>query len=258
MPTASLVFVAFDVGVAVADCCNCGCVFMDGVFLLFNKTSYLFDNWFKMMVKYTVQPVILLVGLIIINGMLTAIIEEIFNYYVCFKCTLPFIFALPGFLDVGTTTLFCVSWFSPWGADNVDSPLGKALMSLPLAISFCMVATAMKIYADKIATDVAGQIVGSSSGITKPTGSTSMGLNPLKGLDQNAFGLAKATGLAKDEKEYKALRNKVLRTAAKASMVLSSVGSPMMTAATLSRLSRSKKKDMNPESLKNTNNKDSK
>ncbi len=37
MPTASLVFVAFDVGVAVADCCNCGCVFMDGVFLLFNK-----------------------------------------------------------------------------------------------------------------------------------------------------------------------------------------------------------------------------
>lgn len=224
------------------------------VFLLFNKTSYLFDNWFKLTVKYTVQPVILLVGLIIINGMLTGIIESIFNYYVCFKCTVPFTFALPGFDQVGTTTLFCVSWFSPWGGDNVDSPLSKALMSLPLAISFCMVTSAMKIYADKLAGDIASQIVGSDSSMTKSTG-ISMGINPLKDFDHSAFRLAKATGMAKDEKEYKALRNKTLKVGFKASLALSALSSPMATAGFASRTIRnSRKNKLDPESLQRNDN----
>ncbi len=218
------------------------------VFILFDKTKYLFDTWFKLMVKFTIQPVLLLVGLIIINGMLSSIISEIFSYYVCYKCTIPFTFAIPGFPEVGTTTLFCVSWFSAWGADNVDSPAAKGLVSIPLAITFCMITSVMRIYTDKLSGDVAKKLTGSSSMLGGGK-HKSMGLNPFSGLNDTMKSVATFTGAAKDEKEYKALRNKMLKGAAALSLAASTA--PLQAARFAARRRFSKKKDLDPKSLNN-------
>ena len=98
------------------------------------------------MVKLTIIPVVLLVGLILLNGMLSTLLVQLFNYEVCYKCTMPFTFAIPGYDQVGTITLFCVSWFSKWGLDNVDSVSNSTVMSFPFSISFCMIAQTMMIY----------------------------------------------------------------------------------------------------------------
>lgn len=218
------------------------------VFLLFNKTKYLFENWFNLMVKFSIQPVLLLIGLIIINGMLSTILDSLFNYYVCFKCTLPITFAIPGYPEVGTVTLFCLSWFSAWGDDNVDTPATQGIMSIPLAIIFCMVTSIMRIYADKLASEVAGEITGSAS---MPSGGgkhQSMGLNPLKGLDNRMKSIATFTGVAKDEKEYKALRNKGLMGGAKLSAAMTA---PVAALGYMAYKRKGKK--MDPKSLNKDN-----
>lgn len=191
-------------------------------FLLFDKTKYLFDAWFRLMVRFAIQPVLLLIGLIILNGMLATLLESMFNYYVCYKCALPITFAIPGYPQVGTTTLFCISWFTAWGDDNVNSPATHGVMSIPLAIIFCMVTSIMEIYTGKISGQVCKAITGGAGISTPGAQASSMGLNPFSGIDNRMKSIATGTGLAKDEKEYKALRNKGLMGAAKLSVALSS------------------------------------
>lgn len=205
-------------------------------FFLFQHTRHLFEAWFKAMVKLSVQPTILMIGIIIINSMLQAILERLFNYQVCFKCAIPFTFALPGFDQVGTTTLFCVYWFAEWGADNVASVLSKQLNIIPSAINFSIMVNIMKIYADKLANDVSGAIVGSSNMFKGADRPRSMGTNPLEGFKAHNMALARKLGLTKSdpndpnvEKEsFKKLRNKILKGAFTAGM---GVDNPIVGAA---------------------------
>lgn len=203
------------------------------IFLLFEKTSYLFSNWFKAMVKFTITPVILLIGLVFINGMLFTILVGLFNYQICYKCTMPFTFAIPGFPSVGTVTLFCVSWFSKWGADNVGSAFSVVLTTFPLVINFCIITKTMKLYSDRLAAQVAEQIVGSSS-LFSPSSkyaNASMGANPIsdmqkgfKKIDRTMERAAITTGIAKNGDEYKGMRNRTLRTGFKYGAALSAGG----------------------------------
>lgn len=229
-------FIGLGIGMAV------GPIYL--AFILFDKTKYLFTAWFRLMVRFAIQPVLLLIGLIILNGMLATILDSMFNYYVCYKCAIPITFAIPGYPQVGTTTLFCISWFTAWGDDNVDSPATHGVMSIPLAIIFCMVTTIMEIYTGKISGQVCKAITG-GAGISTPGAKTSsMGLNPFTGIDNKMKSFATGTGLAKDEKEYKALRNKGLGGAAKLTAIVSN---PVGAASYFAH--RMKAKKMDPKSL---------
>lgn len=150
-------------------------------FLLFKQTQHLFDGWFKSMVRFTIQPVILFIGLIFLNGMLTALLEQIFNFRVCFKCAIPYNFVLPGFDSVGTSTVFCAPWFTTWGGDNFNnSTSASTIVAFPLAITFCMVTNIMKVYSSSMSTKITMKIV---EGLSLFTGATKGG----GGMDQNPF-----------------------------------------------------------------------
>ncbi len=201
-------------------------------FLLFDKTKYLFTAWFRLMVRFAIQPVLLLIGLIIINGMLATLLDSIFNYYVCYKCAIPITFAIPGYPQVGTTTLFCISWFTAWGDDNVNSPATHAVMSIPLAIIYCMVTTVMELYTGKISGQVCKAITG-GDGISTPGAKASgMGLNPFSGMDNRMKSIATGTGLVKDEKGYKALRSKMIKGAAMVTAAPYAVGAAVVVGHT--------------------------
>ncbi len=155
-------------------------------FLLFKQTEHLFESWFKTMVRFVVQPVVLIIGLIVLNGMLTSLLEEMFNFKVCFKCTLPYNFVIPGFPEVGTATMFCVPWFAPWGEDNVGSG-GGLIISMPLAITFAMVTTLMRSYAKGIATEITQSIVGGMTMFSSGGGSARpLGPNPFGDLYESS------------------------------------------------------------------------
>ncbi len=159
-------------------------------FLLFKQTEHLFESWFKTMSRFVIQPVVLFIGLIVLNGMLTSLLEQMFNFKVCFKCTLPYNFVIPGFPDVGTATLFCVPWFSPWGGDNVGSGSGtSSIITIPLAITFCMVTTVMRSYAKGISREITMAIVGGLTMFGGGGQGRPLGPNPFGDLYESGKGL---------------------------------------------------------------------
>ncbi len=159
-------------------------------FLLFKQTEHLFESWFKTMVRFVVQPVVLFIGLIVLNGMLTSLLEEMFNFKVCFKCTIPYNFVIPGFPEVGTATMFCVPWFSPWGGDNLGTGASAGtIITIPLAITYCMVTTVMRSYAKGISKEITQSIIGGMTMFGGGGQGRPLGPNPFGNLYSSAKGL---------------------------------------------------------------------
>jgi len=90
-------------------------------FILFEQTKHFFNNWLNALVKYMVEPVILLIGIIILTQLFTIYLDDVAGYSVCNKCAVPFKIpsskadGLPSaFTDV---TLFCLKGFVKWGTE---------------------------------------------------------------------------------------------------------------------------------------------
>lgn len=113
-------------------------------FMLFDFTRYLFDNWIKFTVRYMIEPVIMLAGIIILTQLFTIYLDFALGYSVCWKCALPIKIpfpAIPG-LDFAFTNveLFCINWFVPWGFDSRSGMMGvnmQHFISL-IIIAYCM------------------------------------------------------------------------------------------------------------------------
>ena len=175
-------------------------------FALFKITQPLFDNWFKALIRFAMEPVILFIGLIILNAILISILQELFNFSACFKCTFPFGFSIPGVFSIGDATLFCIPWFSPWGVDNVGSGIPFILfMSIPLVITFCMVTKIMEIYSKKLAKEMTMAILGGGTlfGGSKK-GPKPMGGNPFEGAQDT---MKKLTGSTKSDVQRRSQNN---------------------------------------------------
>ncbi|MEK6734366.1 MAG: type IV secretion system protein [Pseudomonadota bacterium] len=128
-------------------------------FILFEKTQYLFELWMKALLRFTFEPIVLLVGLVLLNQLLLTILQQLFNFGACFKCTFPFSFNIPGVFDYGSA--FCLPWFSPWGVDNVGTGIPFIMfMSIPLIISFAIVSSIMKSYAETFSREITSTIFG--------------------------------------------------------------------------------------------------
>jgi|GEM_PF-915725 len=128
-------------------------------FLLFERTYYLFENWVKFTFKYMMEPVIVMAGIIILTQLFTLYIDQVLSFSLCWKCTLPFklpfasLLPFPGLANI---PLFCIYWFSPWGLDPVNDPMG---INLAMVVGLAMVSYSAYGYiefAAKIATRLLG------------------------------------------------------------------------------------------------------
>ena len=173
-------------------------------FILFKQTAHLAENWYKSLLRFAVQPAILLVGLVFLSGMLANIITEILNFSACFKCALPVVFGIPGWSDAPPTTLFCIPWFAPWGTDNAGGAGIPFILvtPLPLIISFCMLTKVMSIYSQDLATKITSAIFGGTAMMKSDAGKSSpMGTGGVTGMAYN-YG-KKAVKLHKDAMQGK-------------------------------------------------------
>lgn len=132
-------------------------------FLLFERTYYLFENWAKFTFRYMMEPVIVMAGIIILTQLFTLYIDQVLSFSLCWKCALPFkipfasLLPFPGLANI---PLFCIYWFSPWGLDPVNDPMG---MDLSMIVGLAMVAYSAYGYVE-FAGKIAHRLVGGSGG----------------------------------------------------------------------------------------------
>lgn len=97
------------------------------VFMLFEKTYFMFQNWAKFLFKYMIEPVIVMAGIIVLTQLFTIYMDQVLSYSLCWKCALPFkipfssLLPFPGLQNV---PIFCLYWFSPWGLSPYSDPMG--------------------------------------------------------------------------------------------------------------------------------------
>jgi len=96
------------------------------VFILFDRTRYLFDNWIKFIFRYCLEPVLMIGGTIILFQLYEVYIDQVLGHSVCWKCAWPFSLPFTG-TDVlgsyGIKAIFCLNWFVPWGYEANDPTL---------------------------------------------------------------------------------------------------------------------------------------
>lgn len=132
-------------------------------FILFERTYYLFENWAKFCFRYMMEPVIMMAGIIILTQLFTLYIDQVLSFSLCWKCALPFkipfasLLPFPGLQNI---PLFCIYWFSPWGLNPVNDPMG---IDLAMVVGLSMVAYSAHGYV-KFAGRIATRLVGGSGG----------------------------------------------------------------------------------------------
>ena len=116
------------------------------VFILFKSTRYLFDNWVAYLIRYCLEPVLIIGGMIILVELYEVFLDQVLNHSVCWKCAWPIKIPIiplqiPGLPHFDSTiTLFCINWFMPWGYEYADPAFSISfydIISL-LILSQCM------------------------------------------------------------------------------------------------------------------------
>jgi type IV secretory pathway VirB6-like protein len=87
-------------------------------FILFKVTKGLFDKWVQYIVKYTLEPALLLIGLSLLFRIMMVAFNNITGIIPCWKCAIPIAFDLSSFglawlSDI--KDLFCIFGYLPWG-----------------------------------------------------------------------------------------------------------------------------------------------
>jgi type IV secretion system protein VirB6 len=170
-----MAFMAITVLIAIAP------IFL--VFILFERTFYLFDNWVKFTFRYMIEPIILLGGIIILTQLFTIYLDYVIGYSVCWKCIMPVKIPFPNisgispaFLDVD---LFCIEWFAPWGFDNRGGQMGLDMQNMIVLI---MIAYCMWGYID-----FSGNIVARLAGSVGGPSATGMGRGMAGAIEEKAL-----------------------------------------------------------------------
>lgn len=82
---------------------------------LFSFTSKLFDNWWKLLVRYSLEPVLLILGLQIIVQIFYVSIIQLLNFTACWKCVWPINLTFSPlyklFADAQIAPFICVPFF---------------------------------------------------------------------------------------------------------------------------------------------------
>ena len=113
-------------------------------FALFKETRDLFQKWLNNVIKYMLEPIIVIMGLAIFTKLFAVYMDNVLGYSVCFKCAIPFTIPkiitsfIPAFpSEFQNIQLFCFYWFGPWGVDN---SLGLISLPIPYIIGMGLIA----------------------------------------------------------------------------------------------------------------------
>lgn len=116
-------------------------------FLLFQRTKYLFDNWCSFLIRYILEPVILMTGITVLTQLFVVYLDFVLNYSVCWKCAIYFKIPVEILNSVGIESisqdipLFCIKWFGAWGYDNTGAQdIGLAMNHVValMIIAYCI------------------------------------------------------------------------------------------------------------------------
>lgn len=184
-------------------------------FLLFDFTRYLFDNWVRFTIRYMIEPIILMAGIIVLTQLFTIYLDFVLGYSVCWKCALPI--KIP---FIGTTLpvallnvpIFCINWFAPWGMDYMSGMMGVNMQNI---VALVIIAYGMYGYVD-----FSDNMVAKLTSAAGPS-ATSMGGAMSGAAEQGALrqvGMDKKTreGITGKAKERLKQRNNTLSQAEKA------------------------------------------
>ncbi|WP_341763989.1 type IV secretion system protein [Candidatus Tisiphia endosymbiont of Beris chalybata] len=185
-------------------------------FMLFDFTRYLFENWVRFTIRYMIEPVVLMAGIIIMTQLFTIYLDFALGFSVCWKCALPIKFPIPNiggfnpaFLD---QPIFCISWFAPWGMDYRSGMMGVNMQHF---IALIIIAYGMYGYVE-----FSGRMVAKLAEGGGPL-ATSMGNKMSSAVGQRALGTvgldAQSRGdITNRAKDRLKARNKALDNANKA------------------------------------------
>jgi|GEM_PF-1778581 len=137
-------------------------------FCLFKTTNYLFENWIKMFVQYTLEPVMLLIGLGVLTELAYVLLTQIINFHVCWKCMWPINFAfLPSVTKALSLseTIFCLQFFGPFGMMPTGGGALMSAMGLEVVdiLLFVIIGHLIMGY-DKLVSQIIKRITGAAGG----------------------------------------------------------------------------------------------
>lgn len=92
-------------------------------FLLFSKTREIFDNWWKHILQYMLEPVLLFTGLSILSTLVLSQLYPVFSDGVCLKCVLNFIVGIGSASPFSNLMDLCIPGLLPHGFDNQGNGL---------------------------------------------------------------------------------------------------------------------------------------
>jgi type IV secretory pathway VirB6-like protein len=112
-------------------------------FLLFKQTKHLFDKWWKYMLQYLFEPVVMVAGLTVIISVATIVLYQMMQGSVCVKCIRNFTLPFHGHSIMN----FCIPGFGFWGTSYTG--VGYSLLGIanaPLMIIFYLLSYIAKEY----------------------------------------------------------------------------------------------------------------
>jgi type IV secretion system protein VirB6 len=114
------------------------------IFVLFQSTRHLFDNWIRFLARYIFEPSMFFIGLSILTKLFLIYVDQVLGYSVCSKCSIvfkiPFVETMfPTLRGLESVPIFCLYWFAPWGYDAISTPFASSLPHIVAlaVISFC-------------------------------------------------------------------------------------------------------------------------
>ncbi|QXK93076.1 type IV secretion system protein [Neoehrlichia mikurensis] len=164
-------------------------------FLLFQFTKTLFDAWIKMLVNFSLQPIILFAALAFLNQVLLTSLYKITDFSACNKCFYGIKFTVED--DQAPTDLCLLSFMLPVGYSNDlsineriredQSKSNIGFMGLPFelvsVLIFVIIGNAMRTFG-RLSEAMAHSISGSISGISTSAHWAAQSLLSIVGLDQ--------------------------------------------------------------------------
>ena len=142
-------------------------------FCLFEFTKDMFTKWWKLLARYALEPVLLIIGLQILVQIFYTALIQIMNFTVCWKCTWPISLnfsPFQGILDALNIVKFlCVPFFGPHGQfqGGGGAPFTFITPIIASGIMAIIIAAAMKKY-DLLVHGMMDQLLGERPG-TGPT-----------------------------------------------------------------------------------------
>ena len=174
-------------------------------FIFFQLTKTLFDSWIKMLVNFSLQPIILFAGLAFLNQVMLTVLHAVTGFTVCNQCFLGFDLPI-GVTEQGAPPDICiVSVLLPIGYstelsmndsiregyanDNEGSFLGLPF-GITAVLMLLLISNAMKGFKGMSET-MAHSISGSVAGLSASVHAATQSLASIVGLDQETQSIIK-------------------------------------------------------------------